>query len=61
MDTLSGVWRHRVSAGTGWPGVTVTMRDRELDLQLLSLSLSVAARNSFSSAFPAMLDLQSGE
>ena len=37
VATLPDVWRYRVSAGTGWPGVRIlSLRDRKFDLQLLS-------------------------
>ena len=37
LATLPGAWRCRVSAGTGWPGVSkLTGRDGKFDLQLLS-------------------------
>ena len=33
--TLPGAWRYRVSAGTGWPGVSILSLGK-FDLQLLS-------------------------
>ena len=36
VATLPGVWRCRVSAGTGRPGVSILCLGRKFDLQLLS-------------------------
>ena len=38
VRALSGAWRYRVSAGTGWPGVS------EMESLICNFYLSVAAR-----------------
>ena len=43
MATLSGVWRYRVSAGTGWPSVMI-LRLGEVESLICSFYFSVAAR-----------------
>ena len=40
---LPGAWRYRVSAGTGWPGVTI-LRLGEMESVICNFYLSVAAR-----------------
>ena len=40
--TLPGEWRYRVSAGTGWPGVSILYT--EMDSLICNFYLSVAAR-----------------
>ena len=43
MATLPGAWHYRVSAGTGWPGVSILWLG-EVERWICNLSLSVAAR-----------------
>ena len=43
VATLPGAWCHRVSAGTGWPGVSI-LGLGEITSLIGSLYLSVAAR-----------------
>ena len=43
MDTLPGAWRYMVSAGTGWPGVSILWLG-EMESLICSFYLSVAAR-----------------
>ena len=42
VATLSGAWRCRVSAGTGWPGVSI-LRLSEMESLVCNFYLSVAA------------------
>ena len=41
-DTLSGAWRYRVGAGTGWPGVSILLLG-EVESLNCNFYLSVAA------------------
>ena len=43
VATLPGAWRYRVSAGTGWPGVSILLLG-EVESLICNLYLSVAAR-----------------
>ena len=43
VATLPGTWRARVSAGTGWPGVSIQCLG-EVDSLICNFYLSVAAR-----------------
>ena len=43
VATLSGAWRYRVSAGTGWPGVSILWLG-ETESLVCSFYLSAAAR-----------------
>ena len=43
VATLPGAWRYRVSAGTGWPGVSILSLG-EVERLICNLYLSVAAR-----------------
>ena len=43
VDTLPGAWHHRVSAGTGRPGVSV-LRLGEVESLICNFYLSVATR-----------------
>ena len=43
VATLPGAWRYRVSAGTGWPGVSI-LRLGEMESLIRNFCLSVAAR-----------------
>ena len=43
MATLPGAWRYRVSAGTGWPGVSILWLG-EVESLICSFYLGVAAR-----------------
>ena len=43
MATLPGTWRYRVSAGTGWPGVSILWLG-EMESLIDNFYLSVAAR-----------------
>ena len=38
VATLLGTWRYRVSAGTGWPGVSMLWLGEMESLQLLSVA-----------------------
>ena len=42
MATLPGTWQHRVSAGTGWPGIIILWLD-EIASLICNFYLSVAA------------------
>ena len=42
-DSLPGVWHYRVSAGTGWSGVSI-LRMGETESLICNFCLSVAAR-----------------
>ena len=44
VATLPGAWRERVSAGTGWPGVSILWLG-EMESLIYNFCLSVAARN----------------
>ena len=43
VATLPGAWRYRVSAGTGWPGVSVLCLG-EMESLICNFYISVAAR-----------------
>ena len=43
VATLPGAWRYRVSAGTGWPGVSILWLG-EVERWICNFCLSVAAR-----------------
>ena len=43
VATLPGAWRYRVSAGTGWPGVSIR-RLGVIESRMCNFFLSVAAR-----------------
>ena len=43
VATLPGAWRYRVSAGTGWPGVSILLLG-EMEILISNFYLSVAAR-----------------
>ena len=43
VATLPGAWRHRVSAGTGWPGVNILLFG-EMESLICNFYLNVAAR-----------------
>ena len=43
VATLPGAWRYRVSAATGWPGVSILWQG-EVESLICNFSLSVAAR-----------------
>ena len=43
VATLPGAWRYSVSAGTGWPGVSI-VRLGEMESLICNFYLSVAAR-----------------
>ena len=43
LAPLPGPWRYRVSAGTGWPGVSI-VRLGEVESLICNFCLSVAAR-----------------
>ena len=43
VATLPGAWRYRVSAGTGWPGVSILWLG-EMESLICNFYLSVAAR-----------------
>ena len=43
VATLPGAWRYRVSAGTGWPGVSILCLG-EMESLICNSFLSVAAR-----------------
>ena len=43
VATLPGAWRYRVSAGTGWPGVSI-LRLGEVERLICNFYLSMAAR-----------------
>ena len=43
VATLPGAWHYRVSAGTGWPGVSILCLG-EVESLICSFYLSVAAR-----------------
>ena len=44
VATLPDTWRYRVSAGTGWPGVSI-LGLGEMESLVCNFYLSVAARN----------------
>ena len=44
VDTLPGAWYYRVSAGTGWPGVSILWLG-EMESLVSKVYLSVAAHN----------------
>ena len=43
VATLPGAWRYRVSAGTGWPGVSILLLG-EMESLISNFYLSVAVR-----------------
>ena len=43
VATLPGTWRYRISAGTGWPGVSI-LRPGEVESWICNFYLSLAAR-----------------